>query len=150
MTKIELIKHAVERGITYNSITGEIFGISGRKIKRKSHGYIDIALIVEGKNRHLPGHQFAFYTHHGYLPNCIDHIDRNRENNKIDNLREASHNENTKNTLGRGYYLHSQTGKYCAQVTHNYKHLSLGCYDTEQEARQAYLDYKSNNHLPES
>jgi hypothetical protein len=150
MNKIELIKHAVERGITYDSITGEVFGLSGRKIKRKSYGYINVCLIVDKKNRNIPAHQFAFYTYHGYLPNYIDHIDRNRENNKIDNLRDVTKEVNNKNTIGKGYYLHNQSGRYCAQVTHNYKHLSLGCYGTKEEASQAYLDYKLKNHLPES
>ena len=32
--------------------------------------------------------------HHGYFPEAVDHIDGDRFNNKIENLREATHVEN--------------------------------------------------------
>lgn len=146
MTKIDLILIAKERGFKYDSETGIITGQRGKPIKRKSKGYIDIAIKVGDKLHHLPGHQFAFYFHYGYLPKVIDHIDRNRSNNSIKNLRSATTKENNQNVIGKGYYKHSQTGKYCAQITVNYKHLSLGCYATEEEAISAYLKAKSHFH----
>ena len=32
-------------------------------------------------------HRLIFLYHHGYLPNYVDHIDNNRTNNRIENLR---------------------------------------------------------------
>jgi hypothetical protein len=146
MKKNELCEIAISRGFKYNPDTGDIFGSRGKVIKRKSYGYIDIAIIVDGKQRHLPGHQFAFYYMYRRIPEIIDHIDRDRLNNKIDNLRESTKGENNKNTRGKGYYLHSQIGKYCAQITVDWKHISLGCFDTPEEAEKVYLEGKRKYH----
>jgi hypothetical protein len=142
MDKVELIEEAISRGVKYDKDTGIITGISGRVINRKSKGYIDIAIIVGSKTMHLPGHQFAFYYVNKYLPSIIDHVDRDRSNNKIDNLRPATKLQNNRNTTGKGYYFHKQVRKYNAQLTHNYKHISLGLYDTEEEASEAYRQAK--------
>lgn len=39
-------------------------------------------------------HRIIFLIHHNYLPDYVDHIDGNTKNNKIENLREATHSEN--------------------------------------------------------
>jgi hypothetical protein len=39
--------------------------------------------------------------HHGYIPKIIDHIDNNPANNRIDNLREATQQENCFNSKKR-------------------------------------------------
>lgn len=42
-------------------------------------------------------HRIIFMMHYGYLPECIDHIDNNKINNKIDNLRAATISQNKQN-----------------------------------------------------
>ena len=42
-------------------------------------------------------HRLIFLYHHNYLPKVIDHIDRNKLNNKIENLREVTHSQNLMN-----------------------------------------------------
>ena len=42
-------------------------------------------------------HRIIFFLHHGYCPDVIDHIDNQKTNNKIDNLREASLSQNQHN-----------------------------------------------------
>jgi len=39
-------------------------------------------------------HRIIFLMQHGFLPAEIDHIDGNKANNKIENLRACSHSEN--------------------------------------------------------
>jgi len=46
-------------------------------------------------------HRIVFLMHHGYLPDMVDHIDGNRTNNKIENLREATHAQNAWNSKPR-------------------------------------------------
>jgi len=41
-------------------------------------------------------HRLVFMWHFGYFPNEIDHIDGNKHNNTIENLREATHSQNGK------------------------------------------------------
>lgn len=48
------------------------------------------------KKMHLV-HRLIFLYHHGYLPDCIDHIDNNQLNNSIENLREATKSQNAIN-----------------------------------------------------
>ena len=43
-------------------------------------------------------HRVVFCMHNGYLPNLIDHVDGNPLNNRIENLREATHCQNSMNS----------------------------------------------------
>lgn len=62
------------------------------------NGYVGVQ--INGKNHKL--HRIIFMMHHGYLPKYIDHIDGNKSNNDISNLRECSHQENLFNvSLGK-------------------------------------------------
>jgi hypothetical protein len=42
-------------------------------------------------------HQLIYLMHHGYVPECIDHINGIRDDNRIENLRSASCSENNYN-----------------------------------------------------
>ena len=76
----------------------------------------------------------------------VDHIDRCRSNNNISNLRMATHSENMHNRNGKGYHFHNQRGKWRAKITLDGKQKHLGYFDTEDEARQAYLKAKKLYH----
>jgi hypothetical protein len=52
-------------------------------------------ITVDGKVYAL--HRMVYLWNHGYLPSCIDHIDGNRENNAIENLREVTQQQNCLN-----------------------------------------------------
>jgi len=43
-------------------------------------------------------HRIVFALVHGYLPRYVDHIDRDKANNDISNLREVTNTENCRNT----------------------------------------------------
>lgn len=42
-------------------------------------------------------HRLIFMYHHGYIPEQVDHIDGNKHNNKIENLRPATQSKNSMN-----------------------------------------------------
>lgn len=65
----------------------------GKIVGRRSHAYR--AVSVAGKE--YMEHRIIFLFHHGYLPPEVDHIDGNKSNNRIENLRAASHSDNLKN-----------------------------------------------------
>lgn len=43
-------------------------------------------------------HRLIFLFHHGYMPLQVDHIDNDKSNNRIENLRESSHSQNRCNS----------------------------------------------------
>jgi hypothetical protein len=145
MTREEKCKLAIEKGFTYDEVTGKIFGMRGNEINRKICGYINIILRDNKKQYNLYGHQFAYYLKYNKIVKCIDHKDGNRSNNRIDNLREVTHQQNSFNkTKTKGYTFHQN--KFKAQIKSN-KYIHLGYFNTEQEARQSYLEAKEKYHI---
>ena len=59
----------------------------------KNHRYARISV----KNKPYAVHRIVFLWHHGYLPQVTDHIDNDRLNNRIENLREVTHQQNSFN-----------------------------------------------------
>lgn len=75
----------------------------------------------------------------------IDHINRNREDNRIENLRLVDRNINSKNRQGKGYSK-TKSGKYQARIIINKRFVNLGSYKTPEEAEQKYLEAKAVYH----
>ena len=80
----------------------------------------------------------------------IDHIDRNRANNNLNNLRIVSRQENGWNREVKGYSWHKQHQKYNVRIGINGKTLNIGLFDTEENAHEAYLNAKAKYHVIQS
>jgi hypothetical protein len=79
---------------------------------------------------------------------CIDHINGNRLDNRVANLKITTMQGNNHNqTRAKGYCWNKRYKKYQAQIYLNKKQIHLGYYNTEEEARQAYLTAKLKYHL---
>lgn len=84
----------------------------------------------------------------------IDHINRNRSDNRIENLREATKYENQQNrtlqhnsTSGyTGVCWHVRLEKWQARLTINNKRLHLGYFDDPEKAFAAYSEAKAKYH----
>lgn len=63
-----------------------------------------LRVFVDGKPRSL--HRMIYLWHHGHLPKTLDHIDGDRANNKIENLREATQQQNC---LNRKHHSNSKS-----------------------------------------
>ena len=81
------------------------------------------------------------------LKKSIDHIDRNKLNNNLNNLRIVSHQENMFNTNAKGYSFESDRNKFVAHICINHKDIKLGRFNTKEEARNAYLKAKERYHV---
>lgn len=99
-----------------------------------SRGYRRIS--ISGKI--YQAHRLAWLYHYGAWPkDQIDHINGNRCDNRIDNLREVTNAENGKNTSRHrgnktgvsGVHIHSQNGNYVAQIRVSNRLIHLGCFD---------------------
>jgi hypothetical protein len=99
-------------------------------------------------------HRLVFLMHHGYLPQFIDHIDNERSNNRIENLRPATHGENlcnqaiaSHNTSGfKGVSWNKQHKKWYVQVQKDGKKHDGGYHDTAEEANQAAIKLREKLH----
>jgi len=97
-------------------------------------------------------HRIIFMMHHGFLPQFLDHIDGNPSNNRIENLRPATHSQNNlnrgkhkRNTSGyKGVTWVSTAGKYSTRIAINGKRFFLGYFDDAQEAHKAYCEFSQN------
>jgi hypothetical protein len=113
------------------------------------------ALQVTYNRYHYYIHRIAWIYIYGAWPTYeIDHIDGNRLNNRIDNLRDVPHAENLRNcktrkdnssgTVGVAYV--SERAMWKAYIHHNNKMINLGNFNTKKEAaevrRQAEIKYQ--------
>lgn len=89
-------------------------------------------------------HRVVFFLVHGYWAAQVDHIDGVRKNNTPNNLREATANVNQHNKVCKGYTRRGN--KYQAQIMVNGAARSLGYFQTEEDARIAYLNAKRELH----
>ena len=77
----------------------------------------------------------------------LDHINGDRLDNRIENLRKATKKQNACNQkAAKGYYFSKRNKKWRAAIRLNGKSKHLGLFDTEQQAREAYLRAKEKLH----
>jgi len=145
MTRLEKCQFLKEQGYTYDPDTGKIYGTKGFEIKRKQDGYICIGSnYFKGS---LKGHHFAYYMIYGNVDfERLDHKNTNRSDNRIDNLRILTNQQNLFNTNAKGYTWNKTSKKWEAQIGFNNKNYYLGVFKTEEEARNAYLEAKKLYH----
>jgi hypothetical protein len=77
----------------------------------------------------------------------IDHINRNKLDNRRENLRLVNKEMNMNNVdfalNGKGYHLYKRTGKYRVQIGNCGKKIFIGLFDTPEQARAAYVEAKN-------
>lgn len=150
---IELVNYDCETGLfTRKKSVGRSF--AGRVLGyTKNNGYI--AFTLDSKKYFA--HRLAWLYVHKKLPeHDIDHIDGNRSNNKIKNLRDIPRSSNLENSAKAkssnkstgliGAYLHKKTGKFTSRIQVDKKDNYLGSYDTAQLAHEAYMNAKKKLH----
>lgn len=77
--------------------------------------------------------------------NKIDHINKNSLDNRIENLRILTHQQNLWNTNARGT-IQLKSGKWKAKIMYSGKIKTKEPFDTEPEAHQQYLLLKELYH----
>ena len=80
------------------------------------------------------------------MNNFIDHINRDSTDNRIENLRVLTNQQNQFNRNAKGYHWNKQRNKWRAQIRINGKVKHLGYFDKEQDATIAYLKAKEIHH----
>lgn len=130
------------RYLIYDPVNGTFYN---RRVKRnvgsvcKHNGYVKLWVGSKKYN----AHRIAWVMTYGRMPpDCIDHINRVRSDNRICNLRSATVAQNiansrvrSDNALGiKGVYYYKNKKLWNAQICVNQKHISLGYFKTLEEA----------------
>jgi len=116
-----------------------------------SHGYRTVVLCDEAKRSTTKVHQLvamAFLKHKRCgMTKVVDHIDGDKENNKLSNLQILSHRGNiqkadrkNKSSKFTGVTFHKGRQMYRAYIDVSKKNIHLGFYESEVEASKAYQD----------
>ncbi len=147
----ELTHETLTSFLDYNPTTGEFtwkistkgYTKNRKAISKTTQGY----LCVGYKGKIYLLHRLAWFYVYKTLPlGLIDHINKDKTDNRICNLRLATYSENAQNTnrVKKGFYKNKN--KYIARIKHNNKSIYLGSFFTELEAKQAYLEAKRKYH----
>lgn len=118
--------------------------------KLRKDGYYDVGL--DGK--YYLVHRVIFALIHGYLPEVVDHIDRNPKNNLIVNLRPATYTNNSwnsgisaNNSTGvKGVRKTTRNNKYEARIAANNQTYQVGTFDSLEEAELAIQNFRIEKH----
>lgn len=106
--------------------------------------------VVTVKGKTYPAHRIIWYMVYGEIPRILDHANRDRDDNRITNLRLCTEVENaanakapSTNTSGyRGVYYEPERGKWRVRIRYVEngvrKRRDLGRYNTPEEAAIHY------------
>lgn len=145
-TGVFVWKEVLSNRVKVGSVSGQV----------DTHGH----RIIQLNNWRYLAHRLAwFYVHKVWPRDEIDHKNLLKDDNRIDNLREATHQQNVRNV---GRKSHNKTGfkgvmvhpfyknrvpkKYVAQITIDGIPQYLGIFDTPEEAHAAYVAASIKHH----
>ena len=125
---------------------------TGRAILNKPNkdGYLRVGIKdgTNGKYKPYYIHDIIFYMKYGWLPEEIDHVNHVKNDNRDVNLQPSDHilqqvnmpKKSGCSSIYKGvcHYPRKSSRKWRADICHKGKHVSLGYYDTEEQAARAY------------
>ena len=142
----ELLKELFEYredGHFYRKVAGK-----GTKVGKIAGGKNDKGyIILRIKDKQYRLHRLIWLYHYGLFPtNQIDHINGIKNDNRIDNLREANNSQNNANKPKRlncsskfkGVSWAKREQKWRVRIRINWKEKYLGFYHEESAAAEAY------------
>lgn len=144
--------------LRYEPETGFLFWLANPR-KHKNGKRADIAgsrgyRIVCHEWKQYGAHRVAWFLAHGEWPEILDHVNGDRSDNRLANLRKATHYTNNQNI--RLAKANSKTGilgveskkdgQFAARIRANDTLVYLGLFTTIEAAHTAYLQAKRKLH----
>lgn len=139
----EVVNYDPETGIFTNKLARQGTQV-GAVLGTNSRGYLVICVDCTL----YQAHRLAWlYVNGEWPPEELDHKDKIRHHNWIDNLRPATHGQNSANTNVRahnksgvkGVNWDSDRQLWRARITKDRKGITLGRFPTPEEAHAAYV-----------
>lgn len=152
-----LTQDYVKDKINYDKTTGEFtWKINrgkvkkGNKIQTKRNGYL--AVGINYKTYAL--HRIAWLYEYGYFPKEIDHINGNKSDNRIENLRECTRVQNCQNRVDtknkssgiRNVHWHKLAKKWQVRIQYNKKRICIGLFDDVELAELVAIEARNKYH----
>lgn len=118
---------------------GTYGGKPGSAVGHYSEGYLQVSV----DNRMIAVHRIVFAIHHGrWAVEQIDHINGIRDDNRPENLRECSRQQNSTNRKlnannksgHKGVLWVPSEGKWQANISHNRRRYTLGRFKNIEDA----------------
>jgi hypothetical protein len=147
-----LLRYEKETGQFYWRVTN-----SNRAVVGTLAGTVDCngRIIIKINRKSYLAHQLVWLiTHHVWPPDEIDHKNGDAGDNRIDNLRIATHAENMRNSRKRsnntsgfkGVDWRRDKGKWRAKIQVDSKSLHIGYFPTAEDAHAAYCSAAEKHH----
>lgn len=113
--------------------------------KNRGYQYRQICIGKNGNEVVTLEHRLIFLWSHGHLPKQVDHVNMDKIDNRIENLRPANASTNQMNVNVRSFTKSGLKGvhwdesrkKWMARIKINGKHVFLGRFDTSDQAYEA-------------
>lgn len=147
---MDFTQERILRKFEYNANTGAIIRKRTNKevTSKDVDGYIVVADMEHGCNDRMRGARLVWVMHYGDIPEgmVVDHKDRNRTNNRLENLRLATNRDNTANAkrhedIYTSKYKGVQRdkwGRWVSSIQTDRVTTVIGLYDNEEAAAYAY------------
>jgi hypothetical protein len=137
--------HELRRYLAYDPASGLLRWIS-KPARGTNAGAIAGRIGVDGyavvgfKKKTYKAHRLAWFLMTGEWPETIDHIDGDKANNRLSNLRPATYSQNQANKDVRGAHFCKRNGRWQAAVKIMGRSVWLGYFDNPQSAQAAYTE----------
>jgi hypothetical protein len=155
-----LTQEILREHFKYDPDTGHLFWIKPSLNQRRNlidpagfrdkDGYLVICSNLSGIIKNYRVHRLIWVYVYGQISNQIDHINGVRNDNRLCNLREVTHQQNMMNrpkhkssNKFRGVYASANKRRWIAQISVNSSMKYIGSFDTPEEASFAYEKVRS-------
>lgn len=159
MEESEITAEDIKNWFVYDYSTGKLFWknpLSNRVKAGDEAGSIQAGYLRVGiLGKAFQVHRIIWKLFYGDIPAdlFIDHIDGNKLNNKLENLRLATYTENNRNAKSRngkskykGVYWFKRDSCWQAQIQVDNVKYHIGYFDDEEEAAKAYEEVAKQIH----
>ena len=133
------LRHKKKKGVQEGDIVGSL----------DRDGYLATLINFNGQRKGYRVHRLIWFFVHGEMPSgVIDHINHNRIDNRIENLRDVSPIDNSRNRLGHNRKIMGVNkigNKWSVTIGVKNKNTYLGLYETYKEAVLVRMEAEKEN-----